>query len=177
MALLLAVWQPACAADSTEDKIAQALSGWGTYALVGGAVAMPLIAGHADWETESLRTADAIVCAYALTLLLKELTGQPRPNGEGDDSFPSGHATLAFSAATMAADYSPDEAPWWYGAAALVGWSRVRLNEHRPHEVLAGAALGTGIAELELDRPRGILVAPFIDPDTGATGVQARWEF
>ena len=49
-----------------------------------------------------------------------------------------GHATVAFAAATMAADRHPDQAPWWYGAAALIGWSRVRKNRHRTEDVLAG---------------------------------------
>ncbi len=169
--------RPVMAGDSTEVRLASEMSGPGIAALLAGAVALPLLAGDEDGLDHSLRTGDALVCTYAVTLGLKELTGQPRPDGSGDDSFPSAHASVAFAAATMAADRHPDQAPYWYGAAALIGWSRVRKDRHRLEDVLAGAALGYGLAQLELNQPRGLLLAPFIDPDTGATGVQATWEF
>ena len=70
--------------------------------------------------------------------------GDFRPFGRLDASFPSVHTTVAFAAAS--AIHSEARARWvpWvvYPAAAAVGWSRVRENEHWLSDIAAGAALG-----------------------------------
>src|SRR5205807_9890987 len=61
---------------------------------------------------------------------------QPRTS-----SFPSGHATSAFSAAAL---LSEDDALWplYYAIAGVVATSRVYVKMHHASDVLAGAALG-----------------------------------
>jgi len=61
---------------------------------------------------------------------------QPRTS-----SFPSGHATSAFSAAAL---LSEEDALWplYYCVAAVVASSRVYVKMHHASDVLAGAALG-----------------------------------
>jgi len=56
-------------------------------------------------------------------------------------SFPSGHATSAFSAAAL---LSEDDVLWplYYAIAAVVATSRVYVKMHHASDVLAGAALG-----------------------------------
>ena len=60
-------------------------------------------------------------------------------------SFPSGHTIAAFSVATIfARRYGRHRwVPWVaYGAAGLVGFSRITLQAHFPSDVFAGAAFG-----------------------------------
>jgi len=71
-------------------------------------------------------------------------------------SFPSGHATSAFTAAMM---LSEDErgAAWYFALAALVATSRVYVRMHHTSDVVVGAALGIafgmiGRKVLRLDR-------------------------
>jgi undecaprenyl-diphosphatase len=55
-------------------------------------------------------------------------------------SFPSGHATAAFCAATLL-----DGGPLWYGAAAAVAATRIYVRLHHASDVIAGAAIGIGL--------------------------------
>lgn len=177
LAALLAFPMSAQASDTTEEDLALALSGAGQAVVVIGAVALPFLDNEADAQAQALRHADAIASAWLVTQGLQRIVREKRPQGNSRDSFPSGHATAAFAAATVAADDHPEQAAYWYGAAAAIAWSRVRLKRHRTRDVLAGAALGYGMAKLEQHLPRGLLLAPFIEPEDGCTGVEAVWEF
>jgi len=114
-----------------------------------------------------LHTGEAIVIANAITYAGKVLIGRARPHLDTDDpfdfglfrgwgnddfrAFPSGHTTSAFAAAaaltTEVVAHEPDAGAWvgvvLYGAAALVGVSRLYHNEHWASDVLAGAAVGS----------------------------------
>ena len=98
------------------------------------------------------RRLGALVATGAGVFALKRLTGRPRPDGSDDLSFPSGHAALAFAAATLTqhalarSHLAPGPrralglAAW--GMAAATAWARVEAGAHYPSDVLAGAALG-----------------------------------
>jgi len=62
-------------------------------------------------------------------------------------SFPSGHASAAFCAATL---LSADQGRrWlWYPLAAVVAWSRVHVGVHHTSDVLGGAVVGLALARL-----------------------------
>lgn len=173
----LGLTRTAQANNSPEVRAAQAVSDVGVLAVLAGAVVMPLFLDQKQGKSEALRTADAVASSTLITLVLKRAVDQPRPNGEGHDSFPSDHATVAFAAATMAADRHPEQAPYWYGAAAVIAYSRVRANQHRPSEVIAGALIGFGMAKLERRMPRGLLIAPFVTSAADGGGVEAVWRF
>lgn len=73
---------------------------------------------------------------------------RPRPHRlrtPRSSSFPSGHASSAFTAAGV---LSPDDPlrPLYYAVAAVVASSRVYVRIHHASDVLAGAALGVGLA-------------------------------
>jgi membrane-associated phospholipid phosphatase len=176
--LCVSIWpQGVWAGESRSVQLAEDVSSPGMLAVVAGAVVMPLLEDGKPGQGAALRTVDTLMCATLVTEALKLGVHSRRPDGRGDDSFPSEHATAAFAAATMAADRHPDQAPYWYGAAALVAYSRVRLNYHRPRDVVAGALIGFGVAKLEQSLPRGLLIAPVFDPEAEGGGVEVIWRF
>lgn len=60
-------------------------------------------------------------------------------------SFPSGHASSAFTAAGILAPGDP-LGPVYYALAVVVASSRVYVKIHHASDVVAGAALGVGLA-------------------------------
>jgi undecaprenyl-diphosphatase len=63
-------------------------------------------------------------------------------------SFPSGHATAGFCAATLLGG------GWWYAAGAAVAATRVYVRLHHASDVVAGAALGLAM---------GFAMRPFVN--------------
>ncbi len=62
-------------------------------------------------------------------------------------SFPSGHATAAFTAATMLSQGSP-AAPAYFALAGIVAYSRVYTKMHHPSDVIVGAGLGLVLGQI-----------------------------
>jgi membrane-associated phospholipid phosphatase len=63
-------------------------------------------------------------------------------------SFPSGHSAAAFAFATGVGHVLPPAAIPLRGLAALVAYSRVHTGVHFPGDVVAGALMGTALAQL-----------------------------
>lgn len=97
---------------------------------------------HQDWNG-TLQFAGAFVLQGGVVLVLKNSVYETRPNGNGHESFPSGHAAATFASAEfLRARYG-----WTYGApayalAAFTAYSRVESNHHYWHDVAAGAGIG-----------------------------------
>ena len=108
---------------------------------------------------------DAVIselwAAGVVTPLIKRAVGRARPfvgegthsfepfGGKSRESFPSGHATNAFAAATaIAAHYDSTAARVFvYSIATGVAYSRMNDNVHWPSDVLAGALIGRAVAK------------------------------
>lgn len=108
-----------------------------------------------DW-TSAMILAVAVVASMASVLLLKAGFNLPRPfsvlpqvmaKGEvpppADPGFPSGHTTMAFTAAGVVwARYQAWRVPF-LGLGVATGVSMVILGLHFPSDVVAGGFLGT----------------------------------
>jgi membrane-associated phospholipid phosphatase len=120
-------------------------------------------------KTTTLLATQAYITAAAIETALKYLTGRQRPSyynsitglnnhtfrgpfyhflksdNSSYESFPSGHTTVAFAAATVfAMEYKdiPIVPIIAYSAATSIGLSRIVQNQHWISDVLVGAALG-----------------------------------
>jgi membrane-associated phospholipid phosphatase len=71
---------------------------------------------------------------------------QPLGRAPATFSFPSGHATTSFAAATAIGALLPRARSPLVAAAALMTLTRPYLGLHYPSDALAGAALGTVLA-------------------------------
>jgi len=86
---------------------------------------------------------DAAIVNFGYTELIKVAVGRERPNGEDNQSFPSGHTSNSFALAAVAErHYGWKLGVPAYLAAGLVGASRLEQNKHYLSDVVAGAALG-----------------------------------
>lgn len=124
------------------------------------------ISRHPGLAGASLRSTEAIVTSGAIAQLLKLGSGRARPVVTQDanayvfhpahgshanfNSFPSGHTTASFAAATVFATeirYAHPKAakfttPVLYGLAAAVGGARMYNNRHWLTDVVGGAVIG-----------------------------------
>jgi membrane-associated phospholipid phosphatase len=74
------------------------------------------------------------------TALLQHYIPEKRPSNNNWDSFPSGHASAAFSGASYVHfRYSLGEARWLYVLASFVAFSRVYSGCHHVQDVVASA--------------------------------------
>jgi len=91
----------------------------------------------------------AIVTAVTVDALKRTFKAE-RPVGTGY-AFPSGHATTSFALARVASEYHPRQKWLWYAIAARIAWSRVKIRAHDWDDVIAGAALGCWVGDIETD--------------------------
>ena len=84
-----------------------------------------------------------LLATATITYGLKLTVEKQPPNDNGESSFPSGHASIAFaSAAFMERRYGLQYGLPAYLVAGYVGYSRVASDNHYVEDVLAGAAIG-----------------------------------
>lgn len=122
------------------------------WLLLGGAGAT--LDARPDKRRLWLRGMRIVATSYGLNFLVKLAVRRHRPELRGLPplsatvsrlSFPSAHCTTSFAAARALGGLVPQGA--LYAAAAAFALSRPYLGVHYPSDVLAGALLGTAIAE------------------------------
>ena len=145
------------------DALMEPLSNTDYY--VAGAVpvvqyALGYLSGNKNLKMDAVETLIGYGYGLALTYAYKYTIQKDRPyvtypsiipySRETDPTFPSGHACMAFSAATSVSLCYPK---WYVMApayiwAGAVGYSQVYLGMHYPSDVLMGAICGAGSAWL-----------------------------
>ena len=122
--------------------------------LVAGFYAYGSLADDYEAKTVALDGFSASILSSLVTSTIKGIAGRARPNTglgphhfrplQGDQSFPSGHATGAFAFASVIAGHydSPWVATGVYTVASLVGVARIHLDAHWTSDVIAGGLIG-----------------------------------
>lgn len=108
------------------------------------------------------------------TWVLKESFDKKRPDGTGDDAFPSGHAATAFQGAAFIHRRYGIRGAWpAYALATYTAWTRVDADEHDTADVLAGAAVGIASSFI-LAKKRNVNVSALLDGDTVGIRIAGR---
>mgnify|MGYP001601172921 CR=1 FL=1 len=157
-----------------------------------------------------LRTIESIGAAGITTYIIKGFAGRARPFVTSDTnshdfkfargfrqddytSFPSGHVTIAFAAASTASEEIsylwPHASHLWtpalYTVASLVGVARVYEDKHWASDVVAGAAVGVLVSRVVVRyqrlHPRNALdrwlLPTSISPSNDARSMALNWSF
>jgi membrane-associated phospholipid phosphatase len=127
---------------------------------IGSATALWLIGGRRGRTAATRGLASVAVTSVVVNLGIKTVARRRRPDRVARDlpqsqevpmpassSFPSGHSAAAFAFATGVASVLPIVGLPLRGLAALVAYSRVHTGVHYPGDVVAGALLGTALAQ------------------------------
>lgn len=109
----------------------------------------------------SLQMLYGFAAAFGTTYALKSVVHGRRPEGNGEDSFPSGHTAITFHSASFLHErYGLKMALPLYVTAAWVGISRVNDDRHHWQDVLAGAVLGIAAGKFITTEYRGVRIEP-----------------
>jgi len=127
---------------------------------VTAAAGLALLGGQEGRRAAVAGLTSVVVTAAILNIAIKPFARRRRPDRRSlkvpfarhvrmpvSHSFPSGHAASAFAFAHGVGAVSPPAAIPLRGLAAVVAYSRVHTGVHYPGDVVAGALIGTTVAE------------------------------
>jgi membrane-associated phospholipid phosphatase len=154
----------------TTDDISDVTTPFGqpyAWGIAGGMLAAGLIAGKPGLRDTGRDAVEAAVFAGLITTVLKPVFGRERPEqSDGKtifhgftgtyESFPSGHATIAWAVASVVAMRTdgwivPTVA---YTLATMVAFDRVNDGKHFIADVFTGAAIGVAVGRFVVGRHR-----------------------
>jgi membrane-associated phospholipid phosphatase len=146
-----------------------------SYALPAGVAAYELWQGD---RQGALQFGEAFVVTLGATEVLKRTTHVDRPDRSNNESFPSGHASRAFSAATYVHRRHGFESAWpLYLAASYVGYTRVHADRHRWGDIVGSAAVSAAATWWLVDPKDSarVSVLPMVVPHGVAVTLNAAW--
>jgi PAP2 superfamily len=154
--------------SATTDDISDVTTPFGqayAWAVAGGMLAGGLISGNAELRDTGRDAVEAAFFASLITTILKPVFGRERPEQSDGrtifhgftgkyESFPSGHATIAWAVASVVAMRTdgwivPTVA---YTLATLVAFDRVNDEKHFIADVFTGAAIGVAVGRFVVGR-------------------------
>jgi len=140
------------------DRVFYVASDLGDFSLVWMILgALRGLRSERDWHAAMRLGAAAGAESVLVNVVVKSFFRRTRPIIETahphhlriplTSSFPSGHATSAFSAALLLSD---DDVLWplYYAVAVVVAGSRIHVRIHHASDVVVGAAVGTAFGLL-----------------------------
>jgi undecaprenyl-diphosphatase len=144
----------------TADRVFYAASALGDHGLIWLILAVVRGLTSPDSWRATMRAAAAIGIESALVngpVKWVFRRSRPLPTGVAaphplrtprTSSFPSGHATSAFCAATLLSDGDPARRPLYFALAAVVAWSRIHVRLHHGSDVIGGVVIGTVLGQV-----------------------------
>jgi membrane-associated phospholipid phosphatase len=136
-------------------QTSKTVSDYGAYSLIaagGGAFLLGHLTGNDHMSEAGLLSGEAAINSATVAYLLKHVTQRPRPyqatgSGiffQGGSSFPSEHAAIAWSVASVMAHEYPGTLTkvLAYGLATTISATRVTGQQHFSSDVIIGSALG-----------------------------------
>ena len=147
---------------SAADRVFFTASSLGDYSLVWHLIGAGRAAASPGFRPAARRLAvalavESLVVNWGIKSLVRRARpgwDQPRPRRlrrPRTSSFPSGHATSGFLAATLLSEDGRFPAGW-FALASVVAASRVHVRIHHGSDVVAGAAMGALAGQLVLRR-------------------------
>ncbi len=129
---------------------------------IGGFYLCGLVFNDRKCKETAFLCLESLVLSQGITISLKHIVGRTRPFGDKgafhfdplkfpppsySQSFPSGHATIAFAVSSVIAEQYKS---WMvkslaYGSAALVAWGRVNNNVHFVSDVFWSGVIGISV--------------------------------
>jgi membrane-associated phospholipid phosphatase len=145
--------------DSAMRRLARAAD-YSRLSIASSAV-LALVGGRTGRAAAASGLASVAATSAVVNLLVKPLGRRRRPDRAGERvsaarhiampssrSFPSGHTAAAVAFASGAGRVLPAASLPLHALAAAVGYSRVHTGVHYPGDVVAGAMIGSIIADL-----------------------------
>lgn len=185
--------------NKTSDQVADYVRPFGEPLLLGGGTILAYAGGTAlgnpKLQETGLLALESLIIAGSLTEGIKRVAGRQRPNQTDDQflfdgpngkgkSFPSGHATHAFSVASVLAEQY-DETRYVpllsYSVATLTALSRINDNKHWASDVAFSAALGYAVGKLVVRNSpfraggNAVTVLPYSDGNEIGLNLSARF--
>ena len=138
------------------DYLMPVISGLGDLGIFWIVLALVLLSLPQDRARGAQVGLAVLLSGIVCNLLLKNLVARPRPfefqpllelivAAPHDFSFPSGHTSASFAAATVLVRSGWKAAPVAVLVAVLIAFSRLYLNVHFPTDVLAGVLTGVAV--------------------------------
>jgi undecaprenyl-diphosphatase len=144
--------------NPASDRLFYAASELGDFSLIWLLIAATRgLRSERDWHAAVRVGAGLAIESVLVNGLIKSLFRRTRPPWDPErllhvrrprtSSFPSGHATSAFSAAGL---LSEDDALWplYYAIAIIVASSRIYVKVHHASDVIVGAAIGIALGRI-----------------------------
>jgi undecaprenyl-diphosphatase len=140
-------------ANPVADRVLYAATELGDFALVWHLIGVAKGLSSDRHAADTVRIA-AILGVESLLVngVIKSFFRRTRPEWEQErsykirkprsSSFPSGHASSAFTAAALLSQSTPKLRPVWYATAVVVATSRAHVRIHHASDVVGGVATG-----------------------------------